>query len=112
MEILVKKSNRFLNVALASAFGLLASSHSFADGRLNDLKKRKMDLDQLSTKCETMSDESSKSDCLAKRQKKVDQYREDLNNYKSDLAKEHSKASQREAKDNPDDFAPVLPRSQ
>ncbi len=104
MEILVKKSNRFLNVALASAFGLLASSHSFADGRLNDLKKRKMDLDQLSTKCETMSDESSKSDCLAKRQKKVDQYREDLNNYKSDLAKEHSKASQREAKDNPDDF--------
>lgn len=104
MEIFVKKSNRFLNLALAGAFGLLAASHSYADGKLNELKKRKMELDQMASKCDAMTDESEKSDCQAKRQKKVDKYRADLNDYKQDLAKEQSKNSQREAKDNPDDF--------
>jgi tetratricopeptide (TPR) repeat protein len=104
MEIFVKKSNSVLKLALASAIGLLSASHSFADGKLNDLKKRKMDIDQLGAKCDAMQDESEKASCQATRQKKVDKYREDLSDYKTDLAKDQAKASQREAKDNPDDF--------
>ncbi len=104
MESFVKKSNSVLKLALAGAIGLLAASHSYADGKLNELKKRKMELDQLAAKCEAIQDESEKADCQAKRQTKVDKYREDLSEYKSDLAKEHSKASQREAQDNPEDF--------
>ncbi|MEO7424647.1 MAG: tetratricopeptide repeat protein [Fibrobacteria bacterium] len=98
------KSTLFLRLALAGALGLLSATQSFADAKLQELKKRKMELDQSAAKCEAM-DGSDKEDCMAKRQKKVDKYREELENYKADLAKEQSKASQREAKDSPADFS-------
>ncbi|MDB5106116.1 MAG: tetratricopeptide repeat protein [Fibrobacteres bacterium] len=103
METVVTKSSLFLRLALAGAFGLLSATYSHADAKLQELKKRKMELDQAAAKCDAM-DESEKSDCMAKRQKKVDKYREELDNYKNDLAKEQSKASQREAKESPADF--------
>ncbi len=100
----VTKSNIFLRLALAGAFGLLSATSSHADAKLQELKKRKMELDQAAAKCDAM-EEPDKSDCMAKRQKKVDKYKEELEGYKNDLAKEQSKASQREAKDNPGDFS-------
>lgn len=99
----VTKSNYILRLALAGAFGLLSATTSFADSKLNELKKRKMELDQAAAKCDAM-DESDKSDCMAKRQKKVDKYREELESYKADLAKEQASASKRQANENPADF--------
>src|SRR6267142_2691381 len=104
METVVTKSNLILRLALAGAVGLLSATQSHADGKLQELKKRKMELDQAAAKCDAM-DEPDKSDCMAKRQKKVDKYREELQNYKADLAKEQSNNSAREAKDSPADFA-------
>lgn len=100
----MNKSNTFLKFALVGALGLLTFSQSFADGKLNDLKKRKMELDQMAAKCDAIQDEAQKSECQAQRQKKVYKYKEDLSDYKTDLAKEQSKNSQRDAKDNPEDF--------
>src|SRR5688500_13286006 len=99
----VTKSNLILRLALAGAFGLLSATTSFADSKLNELKKRKMELDQAAAKCEAM-DEPDKSDCMAKRQKKVDKYREELESYKADLAKEQSNAAKRQATEKPADF--------
>ncbi len=104
METVVTKSTLFLRLALAGAVGLLSATQSHADGKLQELKKRKMELDQAAAKCDAM-DESDKADCMAKRQKKVDKYKEELEAYKTDLAKEQSKNAQREAKDNPADFS-------
>jgi len=104
METVVTKSNLFLRLAVAGAFGFLAATQSHADAKLQELKKRKMELDQMAAKCDAMEG-SDKDDCIAKRQKKVDQYRSDLESYKNDLAKEQSKNSQREAKEDPSDFA-------
>ena len=99
----VTKSNYILRLALAGAFGLLSATTSFADSKLNELKKRKMELDQAAAKCDAM-DESDKSDCMAKRQKKVDKYREELESYKADLAKEQANASKRQANEGPADY--------
>jgi tetratricopeptide (TPR) repeat protein len=104
MEIVVTKSNPILRLALAGAVGLLSATQSHADGKLQELKKRKMELDQMAAKCDGM-DEPDKSDCMAKRQKKVDKYKEDLEAYKADLAKEQSRAQAREAKESPQDFS-------
>jgi tetratricopeptide (TPR) repeat protein len=90
-------------MALAGAFGLLSAANSHADAKLQELKKRKMELDQAAAKCDAM-DGSDREDCMAKRQKKVDKYKEELETYKADLAKEQSRASAREAKDSPSDF--------
>lgn len=86
-------------MALALSFGLAVVSIGSATS-LNDLKKRKMELDQLSAKCSAM-DEPDRSDCMAKRQKKVDKYKEDLSEYKADMAKEQAKASERDARTAP-----------
>ncbi|MDQ3000038.1 MAG: tetratricopeptide repeat protein [Fibrobacterota bacterium] len=98
------KSSLYLRLALAGAFGLLSATYSQAAVSIQDLKKRKMELDQASAKCDAM-DEPDKSDCMAKRQKKVDKYREDLDTYKADLAKEQSRAAERQAKSTPADNA-------
>jgi tetratricopeptide (TPR) repeat protein len=92
-----------LRLIMVAAIGLLAAVPTHADSKLNELKKRKMDLDQLADKCAAL-DEPDRSDCMTKRQKKVEKYREDLEEYKTDLAKEKSNASAREARESPDDF--------
>lgn len=84
-------SNLLPRLALAASFGLLAAGLSDAS-KLNELKKRKMELDQLAAKCQAM-DEPERSDCMSKRQKKVDGYKKDLEAYKRDLAKEQASAS-------------------
>ncbi len=63
-----------------------------ADSRLNDLKKRKVDLDRMETTCEAKQD-PARSQCLANRQKLVDKYKEDLEAYKVDLAKQQEYAA-------------------
>jgi tetratricopeptide (TPR) repeat protein len=103
MESVVTKSNPFFRLAMAGIIALGAAVHTYADTKLADLKKRKMELDQLQAKCEAM-DGSSREDCMAKRQKKVDKYRADLEEYKSDLAKEQSRNS-KPTSDNSADFA-------
>jgi tetratricopeptide (TPR) repeat protein len=85
-------SNLLPRLALAMSFGLLAAGLSDAS-KLNELKKRKMELDQLAAKCQAM-DEPDRSECMSKRQKKVDDYKEDLDAYKRDIAKEQASASQ------------------
>jgi tetratricopeptide (TPR) repeat protein len=74
-------------VAWLLAAGLTVSA--LADARLDDLKKRKGELDQLAAQCATMQD-PQKADCLAARQKKVDKYKADLAAYKSDVNKASS----------------------
>jgi tetratricopeptide (TPR) repeat protein len=103
MENVVTKSNLFFRLAVAGAFGLCFAVQSHAaDSRLADLKKRKMELDQFQAKCDAM-DGSDKEDCLAKRQKKVDKYKTDLEAYKDDLAKEQSRNS-KPSQENSADF--------
>src|SRR5688572_9292456 len=89
--------------SLALALGLAAAGSAQADSKLNELKKRKMDLDQAAAKCAAM-DEPDRSDCMAKRQKKVDKYKADLSDYKEDLAKEQIRNSERESKAAPADM--------
>ena len=89
----VIKANSFFRSVVAGAVGLLAFSSAHADISIQELKKRKMELDQLSAKCAAMG-EPEASDCMAKRQKKVDKYKSDLEEYKSDLAKVQAKNPQ------------------
>jgi tetratricopeptide (TPR) repeat protein len=90
-------------LAIALTCGLTAVGTALADGKLNELKKRKMELDQAMAKCQAM-DEPDRSDCMAKRQKKVDKYKADLAEYKEDLAREQGKAAEREARTAPEDM--------
>lgn len=92
----LKKSALWVSAALVAL-----SQSAFADNRLNELKKRKVELDQLQEKCAEMSG-GDQSDCLAKRQKKVDAYRRDLAKYKEDIAKEKSKNPSSELRDDPE----------
>lgn len=104
MEYVVTKSKLSFRLALTGAFAFLAAVQSHAaDARLADLKKRRMELDQSLAKCEAMEG-SDKEDCMAKRQKKVDKYKADLEDYKADLAKEQSRNS-KPNQDNSSDFA-------
>ncbi len=112
METFVLKSKTVLKLALAGVFALLATSHIYADGKLNELKKRKMDLDQAAAKCDAMTDEAKRAECNVKRQKKVEEYRQDLSRYKADLAMEQSKASQKQMQDNPEDFGSKITNRQ
>jgi TolA-binding protein len=59
-----------------------------ADSQLNDLRKRKVELDRLASSCAALQDDSKRNNCLADRQKKVDKYKEDLESYKENVAKE------------------------
>jgi tetratricopeptide (TPR) repeat protein len=90
-------------VAVAAAFALTAAVQAHADSKLADLKKRKMELDQLQAKCDDMQG-SDRDDCMAKRQKKVDKYKADLEAYKEDLAKEQSRNS-KPTQENSADFS-------
>ncbi|HLP42612.1 MAG TPA: tetratricopeptide repeat protein, partial [Fibrobacteria bacterium] len=83
-------SNPLVRLALALSLGIFAASAAFADGKLAELKTRKMDLDKDLSKCQAM-DEPDRSDCMTKRQKKVDKYKADLAEYKADLAREQSR---------------------
>ncbi len=71
-----------------------------ADARLSDLKKRRVELEQLQAKCNALSG-SDQTSCLEKRQKKVDAYRRDLEDYKGDVAKEKSRNSATEENNDP-----------
>ena len=111
METVVTKSNPLFRLALAGAFGLLAFSQTHADAKLQELKKRKMELDQAAAKCDAM-DGSDREDCMAKRQKKVDKYKADLDSYKSDVAKEQSKNSKPSAENSADFSSRIQSREQ
>jgi len=58
----------------------------FADARLDDLKRRKAELDQMAADCAALQ-EPQKTPCLDARQKKVDRYKLDVAAYKADLQK-------------------------
>jgi hypothetical protein len=82
--------NDFVGAMRRAISGLLVaglSMSAWADGRLNELKKRKVDLEKMAAKCAAL-DESARGDCLAKRQKEVDRYKSDLAEYRADLEKE------------------------
>src|SRR3989338_2331383 len=98
------KTSIIPRAALAGALALLSALPSFADNKLNELKKRKVELDQMAAKCSAMS-EPDLSGCMAKRQFKVEKSRADLQKYKTDLAKEQQNASAKEARESPDDFS-------
>ena len=57
---------------------------------LEDLKKRKAELDKMAANCAVMQD-PAKDYCLAERRKKVDAYKVDLQSYKADLDKASNK---------------------
>ncbi len=78
----------------------MTASLTFSVDKLGELKKRKVELEQLGAKCEAMGD-ADKVECLEKRQKKVDKYKSDLESYKADVAKEEVKRNERSAKEAP-----------
>jgi tetratricopeptide (TPR) repeat protein len=91
----LKKAALWVSVAV-----MAFSQAAFANSRLNELKKRKVELDQLQEKCAALSG-GDQADCMAKRQKKVDAYKRDLSKYKDEVAKERSKNPPTELKDDP-----------
>jgi len=79
-----------LLLGLFWAAGLVCAA--WGDVTLDDLKKRKADLEQMAADCAAMPDTLQKANCLAARQKKVDLYKVDLAAYKANLNKNAAKS--------------------
>jgi tetratricopeptide (TPR) repeat protein len=85
---------------LVPALLLALSQVAHSNSRLNELKKRKVDLDNLQEKCSELSG-SDQAECFEKRQKKVDAYKKDLAKYKEEVSKERNQVQTTEQKDDP-----------
>lgn len=80
--------------------GLLASGlvvSIWAEIRIEDLKKRKIELEQMKLDCSVKPD-PQKKECLDIRQEKVDQYKVDVEAYKAELKKSSSQLDNQDYK--------------